>query len=239
MEVDEEQKVEVRFKTDLIQYRVTDKPFSVPVSLNRLGLSQTINFLLGNNKPVPFDFMIDGEFLRTTLEIFLEKNNKNREEIITIEYVLALNPPQPEEAPTHSDWIATFDNHLLALQAHIKSQLPSDTVVIPYGAYDNKINVYYRRGKDRKQTDKGDAPWVIGEHSQSVLGLSSALNPDGSVTFVSASQDQTVKAWKVNFKSQKSNCILTGEGHDGAVECVEVAPNNEMVRLPCPICFSE
>jgi hypothetical protein len=55
MEVDEEQKVEVRFKTDLIQYRVTDKPFSVPVSLNRLGLSQTINFLLGNSaSPTPF-----------------------------------------------------------------------------------------------------------------------------------------------------------------------------------------
>lgn len=185
--------------------------------------------------------MVDGEFLRTTLDVFFTKMNKNREDIITIEYVLALNPPEPDEAPTHSDWIATFDNHLLALRDHLASQLSKDTVAVPYGAYDNKINIYFRVGSQQQQqqnsksqkSDKDSAPWVIGEHSQSVFGLSSAVNPDGTVTFVSSSQDQTVKVWNVNFKTRKSSCVFTGEGHDGAVESVEVSPSNELVRAPC------
>lgn len=40
-------KVQVKFKTDLVKYKVTEKPFSVPINLNRRGLSQVINHLLG------------------------------------------------------------------------------------------------------------------------------------------------------------------------------------------------
>jgi hypothetical protein len=38
--------VSVRFLTNEDEYRVTDKPFNVPVTLKRLGLSQVINHLL-------------------------------------------------------------------------------------------------------------------------------------------------------------------------------------------------
>ena len=41
-------KVQVRFKTKLTKYKVTEKPFQIPVNLNRRGLSQVINHLLGN-----------------------------------------------------------------------------------------------------------------------------------------------------------------------------------------------
>lgn len=39
-------KVQVKFKTQLAKYKVTEKPFSVPINLNRRGLSQVINHLL-------------------------------------------------------------------------------------------------------------------------------------------------------------------------------------------------
>jgi hypothetical protein len=42
-------KVQVKFKTQLAQYKVTEKPFQVPVNLNRRGLSQVINHLLGSS----------------------------------------------------------------------------------------------------------------------------------------------------------------------------------------------
>lgn len=42
-------KVQVKFKTLLVKYKVTEKPFQVPVNLNRRGLSQVINHLLGNS----------------------------------------------------------------------------------------------------------------------------------------------------------------------------------------------
>ena len=48
MEVDQSDvaQVQVRFKTRLERHRVTEKPFAVPVNLNRRGLSQVINHLL-------------------------------------------------------------------------------------------------------------------------------------------------------------------------------------------------
>ena len=42
-------KVQVKFRTTMERYQVTEKPFSVPVNLNRRGLSQVINHLLGKS----------------------------------------------------------------------------------------------------------------------------------------------------------------------------------------------
>ena len=42
-------KLQVKFKTQLAKYKVTEKPFQVPVNLNRRGLSQVINHLLGTS----------------------------------------------------------------------------------------------------------------------------------------------------------------------------------------------
>lgn len=41
--------VEVRFRTSMNKYKVTDKSFQIPVTLNRRGLSQVINHLLGTS----------------------------------------------------------------------------------------------------------------------------------------------------------------------------------------------
>jgi ribosome biogenesis protein YTM1 len=99
--------VSVRFLTNEDEYRVTDKPFNVPVTLKRIGLSQVINHLLKTGlytfikldnftskisfevwkhsknfrfsaeKPIPFDFLIDNEFLRTSLGEFLQQKGKS------------------------------------------------------------------------------------------------------------------------------------------------------------------
>lgn len=42
--------VEVRFRTSMNKYKVTEKSFQIPVTLNRRGLSQVINHLLGTSK---------------------------------------------------------------------------------------------------------------------------------------------------------------------------------------------
>jgi hypothetical protein len=46
VDTDTEEKIEVRFRTELDKYRITEKAFSIPVSVNKSGLSDTINFLL-------------------------------------------------------------------------------------------------------------------------------------------------------------------------------------------------
>lgn len=95
-------KVEVRFRTSIDKYRVTEKSFQVPFNLNRRGLSQVINHLLGTGTlehittfqpfanyissatPIPFDFLIQDKFLRTPLEAFYKKNNLSQVYMILV-----------------------------------------------------------------------------------------------------------------------------------------------------------
>ena len=87
--------IQVRFTTNQRQYIVTDSAILVPTNLRRYGLSEIINHLLGTGnqiiktfhqiylacivlidfiteKPIPFDFMINGEFLRCSLDEYLK-----------------------------------------------------------------------------------------------------------------------------------------------------------------------
>lgn len=67
---------------------VPDAPFTVPTRLGRLGLSEIINHLLQGESSaeseegeaakrthVPYDFLVNGEFLRTSLAKYLNKHS--------------------------------------------------------------------------------------------------------------------------------------------------------------------
>lgn len=41
------QKIQVKFHTSILKYKVIETPFQIPGNLNRRGLSQIINHLLG------------------------------------------------------------------------------------------------------------------------------------------------------------------------------------------------
>ena len=57
------------FTTKLPQeYVVTSMPIAIPARLSRLGLSEVVNTLLEDlETPVPFDFLIAGELLRSSV----------------------------------------------------------------------------------------------------------------------------------------------------------------------------
>ena len=89
--------VQVTFVTTSSSYVVTDAPITVPTKLRRYGLSEVINHLLGRTglssvdsfkqpqasdclvacssleKLIPFDFLIKGEFLRTSIQKYLDE----------------------------------------------------------------------------------------------------------------------------------------------------------------------
>lgn len=86
MDVDApQQEVRVRFTTQLPNYGVTNQPIALPASLRRSQLSQTINHLLQLQPTVPFDFLINGEFLRTSLYTYITAQGISMEEIIVLE----------------------------------------------------------------------------------------------------------------------------------------------------------
>lgn len=87
-ESDQQQRIRVRFVTKFDEYRVTDVAISVPLKLNRAGLSEVVHHLLGTesteDEPRPFDFKINDLLLRESLQSFMKKQLMNTEEVMEI-----------------------------------------------------------------------------------------------------------------------------------------------------------
>src|ERR1700754_2471808 len=65
----------------------------VPTSFRRLTLSTLVNSLLKVEKTIPLEFIINGTYLRSTLEEYLTSNGISTETTLAIEYVRARIPP--------------------------------------------------------------------------------------------------------------------------------------------------
>jgi len=78
----------------------------VPSNMARYGLSEVVNRLLSSDPPVPFDFLVEGEFLRTTVAQYLETHRLSSEKALRLEYVLALSEPEHSQVDEAPDWIA-------------------------------------------------------------------------------------------------------------------------------------
>lgn len=82
--------VRVRLTTRDTDLTLNDAaPILVPTSFRRYPLSSLVNGLLENEKPVPLEFIVNGTYLRTTLDEYLSKNGLSTETTLAIEYVRA------------------------------------------------------------------------------------------------------------------------------------------------------
>lgn len=95
-------KVRVKFVTKDPSIRVTETPVAVPESLQRYGLSEVVNHLLGRDPPTPFDMLVMGRFLRSSLRSVMQRHALSGEAVLEVEYLPALR--QPTEAE-HADQV--------------------------------------------------------------------------------------------------------------------------------------
>ena len=80
------------------------------LALTRHKLSTLVNDLLHRDENrIPFDILINGEFLRTTVDEFLTKNGINAETTLDVEYTRALVPPLNVTSFEHDDWVSAVD----------------------------------------------------------------------------------------------------------------------------------
>jgi ribosome biogenesis protein YTM1 len=96
--------VQVRFstKTDLV---VSENVVKLPTDLAPNDLSNVINHMLTLDSAVQFEFLIDGQFLKTSLQKYLDSHNLSTENILEIEYIKATPPPSLEAQLDVEDWI--------------------------------------------------------------------------------------------------------------------------------------
>ncbi|OJA18260.1 hypothetical protein AZE42_05825 [Rhizopogon vesiculosus] len=106
-------------------YVLPSQKFMIPLDWKRYQLSQLINKALDLSKPVPFDFLVRGEILRTTLLEWRAAKGVGEEDTLEIEYFESVIPPQRMSDIPHEDWMssvsyripqhfvtASYDGHL-------------------------------------------------------------------------------------------------------------------------------
>ncbi|KAF5957559.1 hypothetical protein HYC85_004784 [Camellia sinensis] len=185
----------------------------------RMGLSAILNNLLqaGNAdwKTEPFDFVINGELVRMSLEEFLLAKGISAEKILEIEYIKAVAPRKEEEPSLHDDWVSAVDG--------------SNPGLILTGCYD---------GLGRVWKAAGLCSHVLEGHSDAVTSVS-VIKPKGmesstDVSVATASKDRTLRLWKFGVDKSfdhptKIRAYKILRGHNASVQCVAAQPAGDMV----------
>ncbi|CAO3657977.1 unnamed protein product [Umbelopsis ramanniana] len=196
----ESEQVQVQFTTQQQQYAITESAIFVPANFKRYGLSGIVNHLLGNDKPIPFDFLINGELLRTSLSQYLVSNNVSSENVISIEYVESMLPPTPVSAFQHDDWISS-----------VKGQQSSQLFLT--GSYDSMVRLWNM---------SGECVATLEGHADAVKSVAFGATTGNEAVVYSASLDQTVMAWEYSLVDSSYRVLYQCKGHKGSVEAVAV-----------------
>lgn len=211
----EEKQVLVTFVTKLPQeLHVPQTEVAVPASLKRYGLSQIINHLLALEPVRPFDFIIDGELLRKSLEQHLLEHNISPESVVEIEYVPAVVPPEPKSAIPQDDWVTAV------AAAAAESCLAS-------GSADGVVQLW---------NGGGDCLQEFSAHKGGVNALAAVAAASSHqqqaaqqhALLLSAGKDNTLRLWDIgpavptNHQQQNgtSKKGASSRSSSGAVQCV-------------------
>ncbi|KAI4320388.1 hypothetical protein MLD38_033875 [Melastoma candidum] len=207
-EEDSSKRVQVRFVTKLKPaYKVPPTSLAIPADVTRLGLSKLVNQLLQNVDadwaPEPFDFMIDGELVRMSLEQFLLAKGISAEKVVEIEYIRAVTPRKEEDPSLHDDWVSAVNGSIPKL--------------ILTGCYD---------GFGRVWKSAGSCSHVLTGHSDAITSVC-IINQEGSdsTSIASASKDRTLRLWKINPEVSPNSptnvrAYKILRGHSAAVQSV-------------------
>ncbi|KAJ7684833.1 WD40-repeat-containing domain protein, partial [Mycena polygramma] len=94
------------------QYPLPPSTFMIPTAWTRYQLSQLINKALSLAKPVPFDFLLRGDILKSSLADWCTQNAVGEEETLEIEYIESVLPPQKVSDLPHDDWVSSVSCQL-------------------------------------------------------------------------------------------------------------------------------
>lgn len=92
------------------RFAVPDIPYSIQANVTSKELNNLLNTLLRENSDfttnVDFDFLVKGEFLKSSLGKHLKEKDVSFEDIIEIEYVERFPAPEPQDCLLHDDWVS-------------------------------------------------------------------------------------------------------------------------------------
>ncbi|KAI7823887.1 WD40-repeat-containing domain protein [Gamsiella multidivaricata] len=198
--------VQVKFVTQQRQYAIPETSIQTPARLRRYGLSQIINLVLQNEgeKQRPFDFLIEGEFLRTSLAEYLEEKNMSTENVLTIEYVESMLPPTPLSSYEHDDWVS-------AVQAHHSGGFLT-------GSYDNHVRLWNKQA---------ECTQILSGHSGAIKAVQWLTSDGDNGTLLSGALDRSILAWEYNHSDNSHSVLYECRGHTAGIESITLNVNGD------------
>ncbi|KAF3041443.1 ribosome bioproteinsis protein ytm1 [Didymella keratinophila] len=221
-----ETKVQIRLSTRDPGLQIAEEPtvLLVQTSLSRHQLSTLVNDLLHRETRIPFDILINGQFLRTSIEQFLTKNGINAEITLDVEYTRALVPPLNVTSFEHDDWVSAVD------------------VLSNSSSAGRWSGANVQGGQERILSASYDGLVRVWNTSGDVLATSEAPNNGGRITslkttkwisdkkFVAAGLDNTVRVYKYDDDMRTITTSVELFNHRWAVEDVAVhGPSNRIL----------
>ncbi|KAF9220045.1 WD40 repeat-like protein [Gyrodon lividus] len=161
-------------------YSLPSQKFMIPLGWKRYQLSQLINKALSLTKPIPFDFLLQGEILRTSLGEWGTDKGLGEEDTLEIEYFESVLPPQRMTTLPHEDWVSS-----------VSCRIPQHFLT---AAYDGHIRLFDYSQKMIRDIPAHPAPLT------SVCVVPSQESIDGSVVVASASHDLTACLTRVSLE---------------------------------------
>ncbi|KAI9775495.1 MAG: ribosome biogenesis protein ytm1 [Candelina submexicana] len=205
-------------------------PILVSTQLRRYALSTLVNTLLQSEKPIPLEFLINGTFLRTSIDEFLTANGISAETTLSVEYVRAIIPPLYLASYEHDDWVSSVDvlssTSLAASWAGIGASTATGQERILSGSYDGLLRVWNMSSQIIATSPSA----VDGGHTASVKSAK-FMSP---TQLVSSGTDRTVRLWKYTEAADKLSAqiqpYLELYGHKASVDSLAVhLPSNRIL----------
>ncbi|KAI1950886.1 ribosome biogenesis protein ytm1 [Ophidiomyces ophidiicola] len=202
--------VRLRFSSRDIDLALPEStgPILVPTGLRRYALSTLVNNLLATEKPVPLEFLINGTYLRTSIDEYLTANGISAETTLDVEYVRALIPPLHIASFLHDDWVSSVDV--------IGSEVPGQEHILS-ASYDGLLRVW-----NLSSEVINTSPLARDGGHQGAIKCARVLSPHH---IVSSGMDRTVRLWKYPSEGKGLTPQTEYYGHKASVDSISVRGN--------------
>lgn len=175
-----------------------------------------------SEKPIPFEFLINGTFLRTSLDEYLTTNGISAETTLAVEYVRAIIPPLYLSSFEHDDWVSSVDVLSETSQAgkwvgSVGARIFGHERMLS-GSYDGLLRVWSMSSEVLATSPSAGS----GGHTSSIKAAK-YISPS---QIASAGLDRTIRLWKYSEEAEGFAASLSPQvelcGHKGSIESLAV-----------------
>ena len=188
----------VKLFTKVERYQIGTDTISLPARFSRIDLSKLVNETLELEKHIPFDFIINGSLLRTSLSEYMSTNGISTENTLSIEYLPIIGKPEEKSSEDLPDWVSGIANCERCYAV---------------GCYDGSVHVY--NADDTFLTKK-----MV--HKRPIKGIDCRI-VNALPMIASVSLDNTLRLQKV--ENGELIDVATCKAHKSHVMCCRLNPS--------------